>query len=217
METMEISVPAGMVKKEWFTTTEFAAGVGISKRTLNLWIQRHPDFVKNFCQNISKGKIVRYLIFWKGLSEYIAQKSQSGTAGNIMFPIRKAKSVLAEKANQTIETENSQDPMIANLTAMIELRKSQLAMTERMDHFENKLAEVTEVLTTPVDVTAGQRQFLNERVRKYCISHDLPFHIVWRQIHEHVGIPAVHLYKFKHYSAALKYIRKMYDETGLVW
>ena len=118
METMEISVPAGMAKKEWFTTAEFARGVKVTPNALQRWIKKHSEFRGTYCQNISKsGKKPRWLIFWKGIAVYVSwrdvarnQKQQttfkdgfSNTAA-----LTKAKIVVAQKANETIGKEKSQ-------------------------------------------------------------------------------------------------------------
>lgn len=224
MESMQIVVPEGMAKKEWFTAKEFAAGVKASQPSLVEWIRVHPKFKQEFCQKIGSGsKRPRYLIFWKGIAEYIAQKNafngNKNRAGEQGFS--EVKSKVAEQANQNIERKQSQ---LTPIQALLQSVQMMAQMEQRVDAHESKLLQLeekieaaTEVLTSPVPVTNGQRQFLNDRVRKYCIEHDLPFHVVWRQVHEHVGLAAVHKYELKHYQAALKYVEKMYIETGLIW
>lgn len=224
---MEIVVPEGMAKKEWFSPAEVADGVKVSRAALVEWIRVHPKFRQEFCQKVGVGeKRPRFLIHWKGISEYFAQKSKTHRGNRYSKSLdprdlETAKSNVAQMANQTIERQHSQslpaDPILANLQMMIEMRQSQLALGTKVEILEKKLEETMAIATTPVPVTNGQRQFLNERVRKYCIEHDLPFHVVWRQVHEHVGLAAVHKYELRHYQAALKYVEKMYRETGLIW
>lgn len=222
--TTQIVVPEGMTPKEWFKTTEFAAGVKSTPHAINQWIHRHPEFAEKYCQNISTNPArKKWLIYWEGISIFLAKRDRfRGNRFKSPEPLvtrgsESAVERVGEKANEAIKIQNSQDPIIANLQAMIELRQNQLATNERVEQLEKRVEEVVAIATSPIPVTAGQRQFLNDRVRKYCMEHDLPYHIVWRQIHDHVGVIAVHKYELKHYQAALKYLEKMYIETGLIW
>lgn len=214
--------------KEWYTTAEFAAKIGINRRTLNLWLQRHPDFVAKHCKNRASIASVRprYSIHWKAIVDYATYKNtfhgnQHVKKEMVSNPVENAKAVVSENALQNIERKQSQ---LSPIQALLQSVQMMAEMEQRVDAHESKLLQLeekieaaTEVLTSPVPVTNGQRQFLNDRVRKYCIEHDLPFHVVWRQVHEHVGLAAVHKYELKHYQAALKYVEKMYIETGLIW
>jgi len=94
---------------------------------------------------------------------------------------------------------------------------------ERLDNVEKRLEEAATVLTKPVETTAGQRKFLNDRVRAYCVQmkktfdSDVPYHIVWGQIHNHVGVHGISNFKFPHLIAAEKYLQRMYEDSGLIW
>lgn len=228
MDKETIVVPEGMKQKEWFTVKEFREGVGASKTGFNRWLRTHPDFVAKYCQNISNGKQrPRYIIFWKGITAYVNDFAKTRPHSKIedkLSPILQAKKKTTELANREIErarcqgneiVQAEQDPILAMLGAISEMRRGQLAIEDRLSGLERMVEETTTIMTAPVATTQGQRKLLNDRVRNYCILHDLPFHIVWRQVHEHVGKPAIHHYEFKHYQAALKYVEKMYNETGL--
>lgn len=226
--TKEIVVPEGMAKKEWFRTPEFANGVGMTAHAVNQWIHRHPEFAQKYCQNISTNpERKKWLILWEGVSVFLA--IHNGRTGNqyrskatLTRAFEEAKENVAQKANEAIKMATMQPttPIQALLQAVQQMAdmEARFQKTEqKVVMLEERLEEATNVLTTPIPVTAGQRQFLNDRVRKYCIEHELPYHTIWRQIHDHVGVIAVHKYELKHYQAALKYLEKMYIETGLIW
>lgn len=140
-----------------------------------------------------------------------------------MFTISKAKAVTTELANREIEMQQSQDPIIQNLAALIEVRKSQLAMGERLDRVEAKIDSATSALTMPMETTAGMRQYLNDRVRGYTkqmkdvFDVDVPYHVTYRQLHNHVGVHGIASFNFSQYTAALKLLEKIYIDSGLVW
>lgn len=230
---MEITVPNGMQVKEWFNTKEFAAGVQSTPHAVNQWIHRHREFAEKYCQNVSKNpKRTNWLIFWEGIAVYIAQKSNTSRRSKALSlrGLKDAQEKVGQKANETIKQfpGNGQlSPAQALLQAvqlMVSLEEKlnkvevdNQATNQRLVQLEEKVQESIEVVTKPVASTEGQRRLLNDRVRHYCITHNLPYHIIWRQIHEHVGVYAVQNYEFRHYQASLKYLEKMYSDTGLVW
>jgi hypothetical protein len=215
---MEITAQAG--KKEWFTVKEFATGVKSTPHAVNQWLFRHINFAEKYCKNISKNpKRKKWTIHESGVAAYISIKNTNSPKINALSErgFEVAKDNIAQLANQQIASQTTQDPILASLQAMVEMRQKQLTLDSKIETLEKRLEQTLSVATSPVPVTNGQRQFLNDRVKKYCMAHDLPFHIVWRQIHEHIGVAGVHNFEFKHYQAAIKYVEKMYIETGLVW
>ena len=235
MEKMQIVVPEGMSKKEWFTTAEFAAGVKTSKKALTEWIRTHQEFKTNFCQKIGRGdKRPRYLIFWKGVAEYIAQKNAFN--GNQNIPADRSfsgvKSSVAENANQNIEKIKSQPVDLDKLLAMsqnlllaftgaaqkiqqIELERSEdrkqiTAIAEKIDQQEKEMKK-------PLPIGSIHRQFLNDRVRMYAINQRIEFPRVWRKVNEFVGRGSVSFYEFADFQRALKFVKNLYEEAGMDW
>lgn len=223
----KITVPDGMVEKEWHSIKEFAKGVGTIPNTLNRWLRMHPDFVEKYCQNISHSKArPRYRILWTGIAAYVNEYAKTRKPRKIqgkLPSISEAKEISTEIVNKTIEAQKSQDPILQNLMALVEVRKSQLAMGERLDRVEAKLEEATAVLTEPVETTAGMRRFLVDRVKGYTkqmkevFDVEVPYYVTYRQLHKHVGVYAIADFNFSQYTAALKLLKRIYIDSGLVW
>lgn len=214
--------------KEWFTTTEFAEVVGVNKRTLNFWLSQHPNFVAKHCKNRAAltSTRPRYSINYRAIVDYTTNKNSFN--GNqhvkkemVTNPIENAKAIVSENALQNMERQQSQ---LTPIQALLQAVQAMAGMEQRMEaqdakliQLEHKIEQATEVLTSPVAMTDGQRKFLNDRVRAYCAELDIPHYIVWRQIHDHVGIHKLESYQLRHYRVAFEYVKKMYVATGLTW
>lgn len=239
MEKMQVIVPEGMAKKEWFTPAEFAAGIKTSKGALMEWIRVRPDFKIKFCQMVGGGsKRPRYLISWKGLAEYISQResfrgNQHKEKTLVSRDFKSAKSNVAENANQNMERIKSQPPVdLDKLLAMsqnlllaftgatqkiqqIELERSEdrkqiTAIVEKIDQQEKEMKK-------PLPIGSIHRQFLNDRVRMYAINQQIEFPRVWRKVNEFVGRGSVSFYEFADFQRALKFVKNLYEEAGMDW
>lgn len=109
------------------------------------------------------------------------------------------------------------DPFIAMRINHLQLQKRQDASDRRIEAMEEKLGATSKLLedVTPVDITASQRQFLNERVRNLAIKSGLPFSHVWGLVHDHVGKRPLEAYEFSDYPKAMKLVKKIYDQYKL--
>lgn len=97
--------------------------------------------------------------------------------------------------------------------------KRQAATDERLIQIEEQLQVASRILQdpTPLDLTASQRQFLNERIRALAIHANMPFNVVWSWVHDQVGKRHVETYIFEDYAVAIRYLKKVYENYNIVW
>lgn len=219
--------------QQWFTVKEFSEKMGIHSTGLTRWLKNNPEFVQKHCQETTKSeKRKTYKIHWKGVAEYIAlkntakRKRRNEDAKVASLP--EAKSNLAERANKTL---THQSPALTPGQALLQAVQLMVGLEEKLSNveasnretlekvnlLEGRLHQAIEVQTNPIPVTHGQRMFLNDQVKRYVKSSGVPYHIAWRQLHEHVGVYGVHNYQMRHYDAAIKYLKKIYAATGLIF
>lgn len=233
--TMQIVVPEGMAKKEWFSVKEFAAGVQTTPHAVNQWLNRHPDFTSKYCQNISTGqKRKKWLIFWEGISVFISRRSNNGKpSDSLNLRVKEvAQENVGKMANQTIKQQSGQpselDKLVLisqNLAAafgglsqkVLQIEQSYNESRAELQKVNARLEQHEKELEKPLPITSIHRQFLNDRVRLYAIQTKIEFRRVWQAINTHVGRGGVSFYEFKDFQIALKYLKDMYEEAGMPW
>lgn len=230
----EIAVPEHMVKKEWYSTKEFIAGVNTSSSGFHRWLKDHPDFVQKYCQNISHGtKRTRYRILWKGIAAYVNEYAKTRPAKKIvnnMLSISKAKEVTTELANREIERQLSQPTMTpeamlletARLLSHLTSRLDNAAVQFRADHaridkVEATVESIENKLNEPLPASSLHRQFLGDRVKLFAIKQDIHYSFVWRKVNKYVGRGHISYYDFADFQKALRFIKSMYEEAKMEW
>lgn len=133
---------------------------------------------------------------------------------------------LAQDQTALAMAEVMNDPFVKLRVQQIQIEKRQEAterkvdmLLEREGRFEEKLEITNRLLeyTTPLDITASQRKFLNERVRALAAHANLPFSSIWGSVHDYVGKRHVEDYIFEDYAVAIKHLKKTYAQCGIIW
>jgi hypothetical protein len=213
-------------QEEWFDAHQAAPFLKISfKQVRVLWKKYHIQLEKYLLTIPSRGNTgTKTFINKEGL--VVLTNIRDGFRGNQIIKESKGlvseplqgKKKIAETAIAATQLSNEllNDPFI-------QLRLKQLQQDHKIAILEKKLEDTTIALTTPVETTAGERQFLNDRVKGYVkqmketYNTEIPYYNVWNQIHEHVGVHGIANFKFKHYMAAKKYLEQMFNDAGLIW
>lgn len=221
----EIVVPAGMPKKEWFTTAEFAARVGIGTHSLRQWLKNHPEFTVNYCQNVSTNpKIKSWLIHESGVAPYISLKSKGRGTSDVQM-LTTAKQRVGEKANEALARKLTPEEMMLETARLLVGLSNRLdnaagafaADHKKLEYVEGRLEKIETEMNKPLPVTSLHRQFLNDRVRMYAIKTDMDFRRVWQALNTHTGRGGVAFYEFQDFQKAKKYLKDMYEQAGLEW
>lgn len=135
-----------------------------------------------------------------------------------------AKKEIAETAIQAVSPQPSHPSSLQVLLQTVqEMANLETRMNEKFDNMEKKIEEVTVALTAPIPSSTGMRDELNDRVKAYVAKMkkihgvDIPYYRVWEMIHAHVQAYAVANFTFKHYIAALKYLKQVYKDSNLLY
>lgn len=213
----------------YYSFPEAANKMEISPRAFRYLLHEHKneigEYITKAIVNGRKRKVI------KEAGMIILKNDKDRFRGNqfiekeAKLPILTAKKKIAERAIQVSNQSKTQvksdiQVLLQVVQAMADNEKKQ---NERFDNLEKKFDQATQILTTPIETTAAQRKFLNDRVKGYVkqmedtYSTKILYSYVWDQLHKHVGVHGIANFKFPHYIAAQKYLEQMFNDAGLLW
>jgi hypothetical protein len=197
---------------EWLSLRKAAELKGVTSSAISHFLRLHPVIRDAHYKKMGKvGYVTRdglaLLEFRK--STYRGNQHEKATDERMLLDVQ-AKT--AQDQTALMMAELMKDPIVV-------MRMEQMKISARLDNVEKKLEIANRLLedTTPLDLTASQRQFLNERIRALAIHCTVPFGIVWGWIHDQVGKRHVADYVFEDYAVAIKYLKKTYSYYNIPW
>jgi len=126
------------------------------------------------------------------------------------------KNHLAEKAIEA----NKPQYEVATTGKLSQTIKALLAVCEIAEQNQQEIKQLKGDVamlkgdTANYPIRKGQRDILNERVRRFSYNAKVPFPKVWKKLHEQVGRRSLHSYVFEDYKLAISLINewsKLYE------
>ncbi len=193
---------------EWLSLKEAAKIRGVSSSAIGQQLRGHPLIREKHYKEIGKtGYVSR-----DGLALLEFRKDAFRGNQHIEKPMLLDDAKVAQDKTALAMAEFMKDPIIIMRMEQMKLAEQVNGLVRFQEQFQPMLEDAT-----PVDITASQRQFLNERVRNLAIKSALPFGTVWGWVHDHVGKRPLESYVFEDYPIAAKFLKKIYSQYRLDW
>lgn len=192
---------------EWLSMKEAAALKGVTPSAISHALIKHPDIKAKYTRELL-GKLYLskegYMVLFN-----VQNQAQGGLNGNerALNDVSPIKQQIAE-----FGVEAMKDPIIVMRLEQMRLAEQVESLVRFKEQFQPMLED-----TTPIDITASQRQFLNERVRNLAIKSGLPFSHIWGLVHDKVGKRPLEAYAFEDYPVAIKFLKSVYEAHRLDW
>jgi len=213
------------INEEALDVIQAAQFMGVTSRTIYTLLKRYKESIKEYIVLIpSKGtKYGKLCITRPGLIVLANLKDSDRGNQHRNSTMKPGINVQAKKnvaeiaiAAQTIPQELLNDPFI-------KLRLQQLQdinqVRQEMQSLKTEIQEVKQLATEtpPTDLITSQREFLNDRLRYFCIQTEMSPSYVWKKLHAYMCKESINDYKFGDFKPAIRYLKEMYKNARIEW
>ena len=195
------------VKSEWLSMEEASSLKGVTKSALSHALNLRPEIKQRYTKRVGKKLYITkegYMVLFNVQNQAQGGLKKNECALNDVSPIKQQ---IAE-----FGVEAMKDPIIVMRLEQMRLAEQVESLVRFKEQFQPMLED-----TTPIDITASQRQFLNERVRNLAIKSGLPFSHIWGLVHDKVGKRPLEAYAFEDYPVAIKFLKSVHEAHQLDW
>lgn len=196
------------VNNEWFTAKQVATEFHIDVKSIRkLFLRYEPQLGENLRKIKSGGRT--------GFTTYI---NKNGVI--ILLNLKDSRrNINSKSVNDATDASLQGKKKIAEIAIA---KVKQVDLSDLLQQMEQLRMAVQEVKTLSLgvpsgDITDGQREFLNERVRYYASMTGVSHSWVWKRIHGFVGKSGIEAYRFNDYKPAYRYLKDMYNAAKLNW
>lgn len=213
--------------KKLFAAKDVAKYFNIDNSALNAWLRIHDDFRENqeYIIELGGGKKPRRFFTDLGITAYGTIKDHS--RGN-QHSERKVLSSLSQQPKAKVAesahmlTEVHTDPVMAQIKILALMREQQLADHEQIQLHEEKIAQIEATSQLLIEaqqkrdepgyekMTKGQRDTINDFVRRLSIQTKIPFQVIWSNMHKYTGVNKLEHYTHADYRRGVQFIKNEY-------
>lgn len=212
-------------KGELLDAIQAAQFMNVTPRTIYNLFKKYQESIKEYVTlTPSRGrKYGKFCITRPGLVVLANLKDSDRGNQHRKSTVKPGFSLQAKKniaeiaiAAQTIPQELLNDPFI-------KLRLQQLQdinqVRQEVQNLKTEIQEVKQLAieAPPTDLVTSQREFLNDRLRYFCIQTEMSPSYVWKKLHSYMCKESINDYKFGDFKPAIRYLKEMYRGNGIEW
>jgi hypothetical protein len=201
--------------QNFYSIDDIATRLNKANSSVYRLIQNYKSFLKDECVKL-KGKNnyrASFHLSEKGVTKLLNLKGNV-TSNQFSNALSANENELAFKehvAEKAIES-NQPEQAVATTGKLSQTIKALLAVCEIAEQNQQEIKQLQGDVamlkgdTSKYPIRKGQREILNERVRGFSYNANVPFHKVWKKLHEQVGRKTLDNYVFEDYQLALNVI-----------
>lgn len=212
--------------KKLYAAKDVAEYFKIDNSALNAWLRIHDEFRNNseYVVEMGGGKKPRRFFTELGISVYgnVKDKTYKGNrhkkkVGPTLYTPQVSIAQSAHQLNQM-----HADPVMAQIRILATIREQQIADHEQIQLHEEKIAQIEATSQLLIEaqqkrddpgyeaMTKGQRDTLNDFVRRLSIQTKIPFQVVWSNMHKYTGVNKLAHYTHADYRRGVQFIKNEY-------
>ena len=200
---------------------EAAEQLQCSYSALSKWLTMNPDIKKTYCSKRIYDGRKKYVILVEALPVIANMRdSDRGNQHEKKEPSSKIPEMKKKIVEKAIEITKSQGSLqrYTNHQLLDEITRRLSNDVEQLKEDSQQYQErLTELENGNPKLTTGQRQRLNEVVRRLGFELEVPIKQVWTRMHEMTGRHTIEEYVFEDYGVSINWLKKVYKKNNINW